>query len=241
MSRTKQDSDKPKNPSTMFLEWDSEGAQWKYWNKEAEQQMHVPLNTPFIVLDQLSTVKGYNEPQKCGVWSNEVKQLSSPFTVRNKHGVVAQGLWKEIKEKLGYAKFTTSLYAMARIGEEYKLVNFQLSGCSLGPWIDFVKESGGIQALYGDIVIAATGAEHMKKGRVEFDSPTFGIVSRKLSEDASKQADELDNVLQAYLEQYFAGQKLDEEDAIEPQAEPVTATYEAKHEAPAYEGDDLPF
>lgn len=220
MSRTKQTSGStgPTNPSTLFAEWDSINSQWKYWDKEAEAEKTLAQATPFIVLDQLTTVKGYNEPQKKAYWSNEVRRPSDKITVRSKDGTEQEGTWRELKSSpiANHIKYTKSVYVLAKVGSTYQLCNFQLKGSSLTAWIEFVDEIGGDKALYGDNVIAVREAIEKKKGAVVYNSPVFGIVSNTLSDEAAQQADEADKVLQEYLEVYM--DKKEDEGSIEPEA-----------------------
>jgi len=203
MSRSNPQEDTAKNPATKFLRWDSDKNVWRYWDKEAEERRELPMNTPFIFLDSLFAATGFNQPKNCGIWSNEVRNVKHQLVVQDKDGEVFSGTWQEVKAKLDYAKFCTSVYAMAKVGDGYELVNFQLSGCALGPWIDFVKEQGGQKELEGDIVLTVKEYEHKKIGRVEFNAPVFGVATRKLTDEARAQAEEMDKTLQQYLAVYL--------------------------------------
>lgn len=176
---------------------------WAYWDKENETEVLIPHDEmAFIVLDQLNTVKGYDERARSGIWANEVRNLSTDkLTIRNKDGIIQSGLYKDVKGSNG-AKFTKSVYVMAKINGEYELANLQLSGSSLGAWFEFADEAGD---LYGDVVVATKSTTEGKKGAVTYTMPCFSIITRSLSTEASKQADEMDKKLQAYLKEYFSG------------------------------------
>lgn len=204
MSRTQQEDDRPINPCKKFLRWASGDKCWRYWDKEAEKMEQVAAKTPFIVLDQLSTCSGFNDRKNCGVWSNEVRDLKRDMRVQDKDGEVFSGPWKAVKEKVHYAKFCASVYAVAKIGSDYEMVNFQLSGAALSGWIDFVKELGGQKAIYGDIVIGVPTVGEGKKGSVNYSFPEFKVVNNTLTDEAREKADEADKVLQTYLTAYFA-------------------------------------
>lgn len=201
MSRST-NTNKPSNPAQHFLRWKQAKKTFEYWDKDAQKAVDVPLSTPFIVLDILATVSGFNERKTTGIWSNEVRDSKHILEVRDKDGLVERGPWRTIKEKLAYAKYTASVYAYAKINDEPKLVNLQLSGCALGPWIDFCS-SLGRDEIYGDLVVAATGTKEGKKGAVVFNSPVFEVVSRKVSDETRELAKEMDAALQAYLESYL--------------------------------------
>jgi hypothetical protein len=131
-----------------------------------------------------------------------VRSVADQLTIRSKDGVVATGTWSEVKATNGI-KFTKSVYAMAKVGEGYELVNFQLKGCALTAWIEFQDSIGGQSKLEGDVVVAIKDVVSDKKGAVSFNKPVFGIVSETLSSEASIQADWTDAMLQEYLDSYF--------------------------------------
>jgi len=61
--------------------------------------------------------------------------------------MVATGTWSDVKVTQG-AKFTKSIYAMAKTGsEDYELINFQVKGAALTAWIEFV-DSVMVTAVY---------------------------------------------------------------------------------------------
>lgn len=240
MSRTNKSNEGMTNPAELFLRWDSENSNWSYWNKEKEVRESIPVGTPFIVLDQLNTVAGYHNTHG-GIWSNEVRKGTDTLRVMaGKGNLLAEGPWLKVKEKTG-AKFAISVYAMANIGGEYKLVNFKLSGCAVGPWIDFVKEIGGRKTLEDDVVVYVKEVVQGKKGKVVYNSPVFAIKTRKLSEEAAKQADEMDTLLQDYLTEYLgrephkeehkAGQSHEEEPS-EPEHEEAPLSDEEDGDVP---------
>lgn len=235
MSRTNKSNEGMTNPAGLFLRWDSEHSNWSYWNKEKEVRENIPMGTPFIVLDQLNTVAGFHDTHG-GIWSNEVRKGTDTLRVMaGKGNPLAEGPWLKVKEKTG-AKFAISVYAMASIAGEYKLVNFKLSGCAVGPWIDFVKEVGR-KTLEDDVVLYVKEIAQGKKGKVTYNSPTFAIKTRKLSEEAAKQADEMDTLLQAYLAEYLGREPHKEEHKQEQ-----THEAEPSEPEPAEEEDgDCPF
>jgi len=217
MSRTRNTSTGggSSNPAAKYLEWDTQSGDWKYWDKEASTEKHLPISTAFIVLDQLNTVKGFLEAQQTGIWSNEVRAVGDKLTVRNKDGIVATGTWSDVKATQG-AKFTKSIYAMAKTGsDDYELINFQVKGAALTAWIEFVDSIGGDSGLYSDTVIAIKEATDEKKGAVKFKKPLFSVVSNTLSDEAAARADYYDNLLQDYLDGYLgvASKEPDTEDA----------------------------
>ena len=240
MSRTQPTNNKPKNPAEKFLDWDSEKCEWKYYDKTLEKNMSLPMGSKFIVLDQLNTIKGYDEERETGIWSNEVRSVADTLNVMAGKNKLMSGTWKEVKASDIPAKFTNSVYAMMLIDKAYVLVNFQLRGASLRPWFDFVESHGGFNELAkGDNVISVTETEEKKKGRVVYNSPVYEVVATELSEAASKRGDELDKVLQSYLKEYLKPTEavLTEDDYTKVESEPE------KHNSVMLtdDHDDIPF
>lgn len=216
MSRTNKTETTAKNPAQRFLEWKSSSKAFAYYDKEAEEEVEIPHNKlSFIVLDQLNTAKGWSD-KKGGLWANEVRSVGNePLTIRCKDGVVAEGFWKEVKATDGI-KFVKSVYAMAKIGGEYEMVNLQLKGSALKAWFDFCEQAGDLE---GDIVVGCPDTVEGKNGAVTYHSPAFTVVSRELSSQASTLADEMDGDLQTYLRSYFKA-----EPATEQEEETETTT-----------------
>lgn len=231
MSRTRKTNERPVNPCELFLKWDSDKSLWTYWDKAAAEKakeeglskeevrslatQEVPMSFPFVILDSLTTAKGYHEGDKASIWSNEVRSTKDTLAVfvGDKH--VTTGTWNEVKGKVSGIKFCTSLYVLAKIGKELKLANLQLTGCALSPWIDFVKQSGGFSKLTGDIACRVESAEEGKKGRVTFNMPVYSVLEAKPSEETLAAADATDAILQEYLDAYFEYQKGKAEDGAE--------------------------
>ena len=211
MSRTKPRSSGSSNPATKFLQWNTQASAWEFYDKEAQESKTLPQDTGFIILDQLNTAKGWDDRKNSAIWSNEVYTVGDKLTLRNKDGIVATGTWSEVKSVHG-VKFTKSVYAMAKVGEGYELVNFQLKGCALTAWIEFQDKAGGSNKLEGDLVVAVTEAVKEQKGMVEYIKPVFSVVSNTLSDEAALQADRMDGTLQEYLSSYLKSEKPTEEE-----------------------------
>lgn len=207
MSRTQKTKDTT-SPVKRYIEWSSDEKCWKSYDKDKKENVLLPINVPFILLDQLTTVAGYDDKAEKSYYGSEVRDIKKPIKVFCGKEKVAEGAWADIKDTLRGLKFAKSVYAMAKIDDEFQLVQFKLSGCALS-WFDFV-ESEGVNNLEGDIVIAVTGTTPGKKGKVEFNTPDFAVVKRELTAEAATQADESDKALQAYLEAYLEEPAKDE-------------------------------
>ena len=195
------------NPAKKYLDWDSENGQFKYYNKETKENVAVKLPVKFYVLDELATVKGFSDKHQGGMWSNEVKNITTQklkVQGKGKDGKlfqVAEGLYSEIKDALVAAggKYTRSLYvAMLNNEEEYEIVNFQLKGAAFSGWLDFCNENKG--AVMTD-EITCKDFKREKKGATKYTIPVF--TSETASEEGNEAAIKLDIELQEYLSKYF--------------------------------------
>lgn len=203
-----------KNPSTRWFEWagGADGGFVRWYDKDAEK--HIKVDGPFIflVLDELSTVKGWHEPSESSIYANEVRDLRQDALVVKsfKGGELASGLYADIKDKI-VAKgghYHASVYVAYRDGEELKIGNLGLKGAALGAWMDFKKAAGSkkdgngksVRAYYVDAV-AITDFEQAKKGGTVYRVPKFAL--KPVSEATNQQAAGLDAELQAYFADYL--------------------------------------
>lgn len=224
MSRSKPD-DRPINPCTRFFEWNGETGEFNYYDKEKKEKVVVKLPFTFLVLDdKLSTIKGWSDSDQSGIWSNEVKDLKTGIlTIRTSKGVQIEGTYENVKGKVAGANYVKSLY-IAYINDEKKLSigNISIKGASLNSWIEFTKAN---KDVYGGIIKVADCIEG-KKGKVVYQMPNF--VMTPAPEKATAMANELDLVLQEYLEKYLSMPKTLPE--VVPTSEEVEATFNQAEE-----------
>ena len=202
------------NPSTKWFDWNGagDGGFPEFYNKEKDNgegkdpggNVRVPIPFQFIVLDQMSAIKGWNDAQKSGIFSNEVRNSKqTPMTVKfHKGGVVAQGLYENIKAQVIAAggKFTANIY-IAFKDETGKMAigSIQLKGAGLKAWSEFSKKH---RADIMKKAVVITGFQDGQKGAIKFRTPVFGL--KEVKEETNKAAIELDAILQAYLVPYCA-------------------------------------
>lgn len=205
-----------KNPATKFLDWKSDQKGFSYYDKGSAKNVEVPLPFKFVFLDELSTVKGWNDASSSGIFANEVKYLSKePMTVKAfKGGVLAQGLYNEIKDRVKNAggHYSKSIYIMT---EDGALANIQLKGSATQQWGEFVKANKN--SITRNWVNVATATES-KKGKVVFSVPNFTIGADIEDEDAND-ADAKFDELEAYLKTYLAKVDVAELEVTEPEEE----------------------
>ena len=195
------------NPAKKFLNWNSENGNFEYWDKTAKVNVTVELPVKFYVLDELATIKGFSDKYQGGMWSNEVKNITTQklkVQGKAKDGKmfnVAEGLYSGIKEAVIAAggKYTRSLYvAMLNDNDEYEIDNFQLKGAAFSGWLDFCNEVHN-NRMVEEIVCKDFKRE--KKGTTKYTVPIFSL--EKASEEGNDAAITLDIELQEYLTKYF--------------------------------------
>jgi hypothetical protein len=183
-----------------FIKWKSNDKCFAYYDKEANENKIITLPFTFLVLDELHTIKGWNDASSSQIYSNEVKFISKePLTVKPfKGNEIAKGLYKDIKEKIVTAggHYTKSIYIML---EDGTIGNIQLKGSAVQKWGDFTQKTR--ERLPEEWIQVKTALEG-KKGTVKFWTPEFTFL-RSLNEDEANQADEAFNTLETYLKTYL--------------------------------------
>jgi hypothetical protein len=187
------------NPASKFLEFNGDTGKFLFYDKEAEKKVELPMPFYFVVLDELSAIKGYNERNSCGIYSNEIRNLKDDvLNVRSfKGGIQIVGKYNDIKDAAlrEGGKFCKSVYAMLITGKnQYELVNFQFHGSSFGAWLD--KKFNVDQ----NAVCVESVAQGVK-GKVTYVYPVF--TKKNLNPDVDKAAIEMDKNLQIYFKSYF--------------------------------------
>lgn len=189
------------NPATKFIEWKSNDKCFNYYDKEAQKNVEIPLPFKFLVLDELHTIKGWNDASSSNIYSNEVKFISKEvMTVKPfKGNEIAKGYYKDIKDKVVAAggHYTKSIYVML---EDGSLANISLKGSGVQKWGDFTQKTRN--RLADEWVIVAK-ADDGKKGAVKFSTPSFSFAN-SISDQEANMADEAFNILESYLKTYLA-------------------------------------
>ena len=190
------------NPATRWYEWDGENGALRYYDRDSKTNIGVPLPFTFLLLDQLGSVRGWDDASQSGIYSNEVRDTrAEPMVVKSfKGGILAEGIYKDIKATVNAAggKFTASLYLAAKIDGELRLAALRFKGAGLMGWMEFSKAHRA--ELYTKAVTVA-GYTEGKKGKVVFRTPTFKLVATTPETDFVAKG--LDAVLQVYLNHYL--------------------------------------
>ena len=213
MSRSNQNNNSGNaNPCKYFIDW--KNGSFVYYDKEAGKNVDLGDNITFLVLDQLSTVKGWHDASESGIWSNEVRDTrTETMNVKAfKGGELVSGLYSDIKHKvksLG-GRYVRSMYVVMKVdGDTLELANLQLKGAALAEWSTFYNDNRN--EIY-DAAVEVTGSDARKKGATNFNVPVFAL--KKVSEDINETAKSLDTVLQNYLSSYFLGQHLESKEQV---------------------------
>lgn len=210
------------NPAKRYYEWVGSKGCLKYFDKERGEKgeiVEVPLPFSFLVLDKLSTIKGYSDADQSGFWSNEIRDIKKePFTVRTKKGIVSTSLYEHLAPVLNQgACYCQSVYIAVKGDQGLEICNFQIHGSAIGEWINLCK--GKDIYKYAVSIVGATPA---KKGATSYFIPQFKL-SSNITPETEAEAVDLDRELQEYLASYF---KRSSQQQKEQAIEVIEAGYE---------------
>jgi len=195
-----------KNPAVKTFKW-SEKCFIHYEkgeNEEKGKNIENILPFKFLVLDELICIRGFNDNEKSGYWSNEIRDTREEelnVKIKGQNGKIktcATGLYKNIitdRDCIG-AKFCQSVYIAYFEGTELTIGKIELTGAALGAWFEFKKANN----IYKGAV-SVKEFKTDKKGKVEFTMPIF--VLTEVSEATDQKAIGLDAELQEYFKAYF--------------------------------------
>ncbi len=217
------------NPASMFIEWSGSKGKFYFYDKELKENVQFEERIYIVPLDELSTIKGYHDQSQSGIYSNEVKNISKDKLIVKafKAGVIASGLYTDIKGELEGGKFGKSIYAalVSEDGKDLTLVNFQLYGSSLGSFID-----AKVNIDNGNVISLAPSTKELKKGNTIYFAPD--IKKHEIRKDILDRCVQMDIGLQAYLDSYL-NKPIEEKEQI--------TDVKASESTESEQGDDLPF
>lgn len=187
---------KAENPCSKYYEFKGDKGIFQYYDKEQGKNIELIAPAYFIVLDQLSTVKGYSDHYASGIYANEVHSLiNETLRVKSfKGGLSITGRYADIKDEVKSegGKFTKSVYAlMINEDKSTEIVNFQFSGAALSSWFEFkFSQQMHIVCITGDNT-------REKKGSINFFKPIFKRYNIK--KELIPTAIEADQLLQKFF------------------------------------------
>lgn len=206
------------NPCSKFIDFKSDKGKFLFYDKEKEVQIEIPLPIYFTVLDELSTISGYNKKNDCGIYSNEVHRTNDEvLRVKTfKGGESVIGLYKDIKDSIKAmgGKYTKSVYALLiHEDKSTELVNFKFKGAAFSAWLE--KKMNPM-----NVIISITETVEETNGSTIYQVPVFEAF--KLSPEIDARAVKADEILQDYLKIYKS---------IEPEKEIAKAEVESEIES----------
>lgn len=212
--------DGARNPSSRWFEWEGsdEGGFVRWYNKESKQQVNVQPPFTFLLLDELSTVKGWHEASASGIYANEVRDTRQDALVVKafKGGELTSGIYQQIRDtiKARGGHYCASLYIAYKEGAELKIGNLSLKGIAANAWMEFKKNAPRKKGPDGKTVpayfldaIKIASYEQGQKGKIVYRVPVFSLLP--VSADTNQQAMALDSELQAFLTEYLKRPKAD--------------------------------
>jgi hypothetical protein len=213
------------NPCQKFIDLKADKGTFHFWDKETEKQISLPLPIYFIVLDELSTISGYNKKNDCGIYSNEVHKLDEILRVKTfKGGESITGLYKDVRDSivaLG-GKFTKSVYALLiNPDKSTEMVNFKFRGAAFSSWIEK-------KINVDNLIIGIVDFSEETNGATTYKVPIFKAF--KLTPELDQKAIEMDKILQAYLKEYNSQQPEKEIAKAETKQEEVEVFESRKQE-----------
>lgn len=187
------------NPAKYFVEWKSDHKCFSYYDKESGKNTQIPLPFKFLALEEMHTIKGWNDASESGIYSNEVKYIGRmPIKVQSfKGGPIGEGLYKDIKMQVVSAGgvYHKSIYAML---EDGIIVNVALKGAAVREWGEFTQKTK--QRLTDEWIVVDSAIEG-KKGSITYSTPGFkfdSVISVEETDNADKAFDELESYLKDY-------------------------------------------
>lgn len=203
MSRQAEFQTTSSNPTKLYLEWKSDDKCFAYYDKEKKENVKLALPMKFLTLMEFHTIKGWNDKNQSGVYSNEVKSIGNDeLNVRLfKGNQSVKGIYKEIKETIVAmgGHYTKSIYVML---EDGTIANINIKGSGVQSWGDFTQKT---RSRLSDEWIEVANAIELKKGKVEYSIPEFKFAT-SLNDSQSKMADECYNKLKSYMDGYLSKQ-----------------------------------
>ena len=198
MSRTTMtESNRVANPAKYRLDWSGKRGNFSYWNGESNQEVD---DLQFVLLDFAASVSGWDDNSESRIYSNFVKNTAEQELIvkESKNGkVLAKGLYADIKSSS--FSYVSSLFALAKIDDEWELCQINLKKSSLGSWTEF-RDGVDLKDIYGSVLNVGP-SEELKKGSVKYRVPVFEM--SEISSDLAEEADRVDSqVLQPFMGQF---------------------------------------
>lgn len=189
--------EKKKSPVKLYITFSGETGKFKYYDGENKELDSVT----FALVKVMSSITGWSDDHNAKIYSNLVSStVKEELVVRAGKEELVRGHYADIKADIANSggSFTTNLFALASVNDNWVPVNLQFKGTALAAWSDFCKVEG-IFNLLGKKLVSAGQGEKKKKGKVEYYEPAF--TSGDLPEAIAELADRFTTEeLKPYLE-----------------------------------------
>lgn len=236
MSRLNQGALVP-NPCVKYLQWKNiteekiidgekveipKGGAFSYYDKDTKTNVFVKIPLEFAIIDpDLVTFKGFDEVEKRGLYSNEVRNQDQIVNLRSKDEKVLSFKLEDYKKHKDFlkgvgVKYTRSIYIAVEVKDEWEIWNLQLNGSSFtggndmdvknpdeenDGWIAFTNNMAKGK-MYSNF-FKVTGFKNKKKGKIKFSIPVFEV-GEKIDTEVGGKLDELNETLNKYFKYYFS-------------------------------------
>lgn len=228
--------DSQPNPATRWFDWNGEHGEVTFYDKAAKKNITVPQPFTFIVLDELSSVRGWHDLSQSGIYSNEIRDTRSEImTVKAfKGGILAEGIYRDIRDRISAAggHYSANCYLAFKTEDGSMAIGvIRFKGAALAAWMEFKKQN---RKEFYEKAITINGFTEGKKGRIVFRVPKFSITT--ISPATLSICVDLDKELQAFLKGYLARNKHDQAEAISTEEPPPE-----RFSVPEIEDSEIPF
>ena len=206
------------HPAKKWFECNGETGAIFHYDREQKKKINHDLPFVFILLDELSVIKGWHEASESGITSNEVRDTRQEvFVVKSfKGGIIASGHYNFIKDKVAAqgGSYHSNLYmAFKDTDGTLAIGSLMLRGAALSAWFDFKKKNRSntvevagkkVSVLYAKAICIKSFSEG-KKGSIKFKYPNFSL--SEIKPETNDQAIALDRELQEFLTAYLQRNK----------------------------------
>jgi len=194
------------SPVKLYLEWAANKKHGKisFWDRSEKKNKYLK-GLKFVVLDERSSVGGFNEERNGGIRGTEVKNTKSEkmrvWIGKSKKPI--EGYYQDLKSQISGLKYAKVLY-IGVIGNNggMEISKLTLVGASNVAWMNFLqgqenyKGNGKVNLLTHGVSI--TGRVSKKKGDNNYFEPLFETF--ELNKEQGDLADKLDIELQEYFD-----------------------------------------
>lgn len=249
MSISNPTSQQLQSPVSLYLSFKAKKGVFVFYDKENKKEVEIPKMPPFVVLDRMFGIVGFNKPEGASIISNQVHNVSNePMRVAKRVRIgdsfkktpIANGLYADIKHvvKENHGSFAVFLYIMMNTKEGAKIARVEMKGSLRGAFFDGLQK---IDTLNKMVSIASFKEEEGANGM--YYIPKFKGI--EMPSDLKGKAIELDHDLQAYFkgmkgaaEDFAAKEELQKEDSPYPEGFKAKVETATAPENSQFEDDD---